>query len=418
MNAFDDDERALSRTLHGKVDQMNDAPLGLGQVQGAARAVRRRRRIAAGAGLAAAAVIVVPTAIIAAGGLDRGTDGPPPATGSATPDPTQSASEPATPQPRTAPFDVTDLPTGAAPAIEWLDKRDIHLADGTSQAGLFPMGVWAFAPMGSGWMVASGTDDDADTVQWVSPAGDLGEAYPIDGDLATSPEGDVVGWAEPDGYVRVVQLEGDEVFTMARIEAEGPYDAVAVTTEDCKEGRSTPEGCAVLVNTRGEEPQSFTSASHGFSDVLDDEIKQLTAWSEGAYAGITEFRDDLTTCSAVRAWSTDAKTLWETCDNRLLDFSPSGTHLLGVGSVGDGFGDGQVSILDAADGTVLVDLRSDEEHQTSVVQMAWEDDSHVLMVTYADGAWAIVRLGLDGSMEYAVPPREGDQFERPFFLQS
>jgi hypothetical protein len=120
----------------------------------------------------------------------------------------------------------------------------------------------------------------------------------------------------------------------------------------------------------------------------------------------------------VRAWSTDTKALWETCDNRLLDFSPSGTHLLGVGSVGDGFGDGQVSILDAADGTVLVDLRSDEEHQTSVVQMAWEDDSHVLMVTYADGAWAIVRLGLDGSMEYAVPPREGDQFERPFFLQS
>ena len=92
--------------------------------------------------------------------------------------------------------------------------------------------------------------------------------------------------------------------------------------------------------------------------------------------------------------------------------------MLGVGSVGDGFGDGQVTILDAADGRVVADLRSDEQHQTTALQLAWEDDSHALAVTYADGKWAVVRIGLDGTMEYAVPPRAGDQFERPFFLQS
>ena len=66
----------------------------------------------------------------------------------------------------------------------------------------------------------------------------------------------------------------------------------------------------------------------------------------------------------------------------------------------------------------LADLRSDEQHQTSAVQLTWEDASHALAVTYADGAWAVVRIGLDGTMEYAVPPREGSDFERPFFLQS
>ena len=32
----------------------------------------------------------------------------------------------------------------------------------------------------------------------------------------------------------------------------------------------------------------------------------------------------------------------------------------------------------------------------------WEDADHLLVVTFQAGEWAIVRLGLDGSMEYAV----------------
>jgi hypothetical protein len=418
MNRFDDDERALSRALHGKVDQMNDAPLGLGQVQGAARVVRRRRRIAAGAGLAAAAVIVVPTAIIAAGGLDRGVDEPPPATSSATPDPTRSASQTATPQRTTAPLDVADLPTGPAPAIEWSDGRDVHRADGSVAEGVLPTNADGFAPMGPGWIVTSHDESGAAYAQWVPESGvSTAQVYDLDGALATSSEGEVVAWAEPDGGVRVVQSDGEEAYDMRAIDAPGAYSAVAVTTEDCKEGHSSDAGCTVFVNTVGEQAQVWLTSSHGFAERFDEGIRTMTAWTDGAYAGITEVRDDTSTCSAVRDPST-LSTVWDTCDNRLVDFSPGGDHLLGVGSIGDGFGDGQVSILDAADGTVLVDLRSDEDHQTSVVQMAWEDDSHVLMVTYADGAWAIVRLGLDGSMEYAVPPREGDQFERPFFLQS
>ena len=64
-----------------------------------------------------------------------------------------------------------------------------------------------------------------------------------------------------------------------------------------------------------------------------------------------------------------------------------------------------MGILDAADGTVLVDLRSDGQHQTTALKLAWEDDEHALLVTCADGQWAVVRFGLDGTMEYAVPPR-------------
>jgi hypothetical protein len=361
----------------------------------------------------------VPTAIIAAGGFDRGTDGPPPATVSPTSDPTESPSErsTATPEPAaTAPFDIADLPTGAAPAIEWSDGRDVHRPDGTVVEDVLPTNVDGFAPMGSGWVVTTHADDGA-YAQWVPESGvSTAQVYELDGGLATSPKGEVVAWAEPDGGVRVVQSDGDETYDLPAIDTPGAYSAVAVTTEDCQEGRSSDAGCTVFVNTLGEQAQAWASTSQ-FAERFDEDVRTMTAWTDGAYAGITEVREDTSTCSAVRDPST-LSTVWETCDNRLVDFSPDGAHLLGIGSIGDGFGDGHVSLLDAADGTVLVDLKSDMDHQTWALQFAWEDESHVLMVTYADGAWGIVRLGLDGSMEYAVPPREGSDLERPFFLQS
>ncbi len=49
----------------------------------------------------------------------------------------------------------------------------------------------------------------------------------------------------------------------------------------------------------------------------------------------------------------------------------------------------------------------------------WEDAQHVLVVTFQDGEWAVVRLGVDGSMEYAVAPRRGSMDAAfPFRLQA
>lgn len=421
-----DHEDDLSRALHRRVDRMHDAPLDLDDIQSRAGRIQRRRRATIGAGLAAALVVVVPTAIVATGGFDRSSEDLPPAT--TTPSATE-ATDPAaseTPPPTateatgsaaTTPFDVSGLPTGAPPAIEWSDGRDVHRADGSVAADALPEGVDGFAPMGSGW-IASSRDDQGAIVRFVG--GDemtTAQVYDLDGDLASSPDGEVVAWTEPDGGVRVVQRDGDEVYELPAIGVPGAYDAAAVSSEDCKEGRTTDAGCTVFVNTLGEQSQLWFSAAHGLSDRYDEDVLQLTAWSEGAYAGITAFNDDLTTCSAVRDPSS-LSTVWETCDHRLTDFSRDAAHLLGVGSIGDGFADTQVAILDAADGTVLVDLRSDEQHQAGALQLAWEDDSHALVVTYADGEWAVVRLGLDGAIEYAVPPREGSDAEQPFYLQS
>ena len=59
------------------------------------------------------------------------------------------------------------------------------------------------------------------------------------------------------------------------------------------------------------------------------------------------------------------------------------------------------------------------EKSATVLAQAWEDDEHVLVVAHQGvNRWAIVRLGLDGSMEYAVEPVEGDEVESPFRLAS
>ena len=424
------DEHDLSRALHRKVDGMHDAPLGLDDVRGRAGTIRRRRRTAIGAGIVAAVVVIVPAAIAASGGLDRRDDRltTVSATASATVSPSRATESAPTDSPTPSPtgttaagsaaFDVSDLPTGPPPALEWSDGRDVHRADGSVLGGVLPPGTDGFAPMGSGWVVTTRDDQGNTSARWVSGSGaTTSPGYDLDGSLATSPQGEVVAWAEPDGGVRVVQSDGDEVREMPPVTAPGAYDAVAVGGEDCQEGRTTDAGCTVFVNTLGEQTGSWLTTSHGIVERYDEEVEQLTAWTEGAYAGITAFNEDLTTCSAVREPDT-LSTIWDTCDHRLVEFSPDGGHLLGVGSIGDGFGDSQVAVLGAADGRVAVDLRSDEQHQTAAVQMTWEDDSHALLVTYADGEWAVVRLGLDGSLEYAVPPRPGSDAERPFYLQS
>lgn len=414
-NRYDDADRegrSVGRVLHDRVDPLNESPLTLEDVSSRARTMRRHRRIAVGVGIVAAAAVVVPLAALAGGGLSRSSD-PGFATGSPSPNGSVSASPTPTPGGGPAPLDVSALPTGTAPAIDWAGGTTIHHPDGTS-AEVPGLGrILQVVPMGAGWIAAVGGEQGELEAVRVSSNGTAGDPTPLDGGLAVSPEGQVVAWAAPDGSVTVVQAQGTETFEMKPINAPGPYSAVAVTSEDCKEGRTTDAGCSVIVNTLGEHPRAYQTTSHGLVDELPGGVLKATAY-HGLTAGITEVHDDLTTCSALLD---GAAVRWRTCDFRVLGFSPDTEHLVAVGSVGDGLGDGELAILDAT-GDPLVHLVSTRQHPTSVVQVAWEDDDHVLAVTWAGGQWAVVRIGLDGSMEYAVAPVAGTDTDRPFALQA
>ncbi|HQR27921.1 MAG TPA: hypothetical protein PLP61_12855 [Nocardioides sp.] len=408
-----DEGQRLGRALHEQVDSMTQAPLGLDDVRSRARTLQRRRRIAVGVGMLAAAGILVPTALVVGDGGPGGTD-PGYATGGPSPSVSTGPSPTIGPVPApTQDFDVSDLPTGAAPALAWADGLTLHRADGSTVTVKGVDRIHQLAAMGDGWVVA--TDDGQGNLEAVRLAADgtAGDRYPLDGDLATSPEGQVVAWASPTGEVTVVQSGGTETLTLPRVPGAGPYSAAAVTSEDCVEGRTTDAGCSVLVTTTGARPQTWVSTSHGLVDRLGGGIRTLTAY-RSFYAGITEYHPDLTTCSQLQ--DEPGVTRWQTCDFRLVGFSPDNEHLVAVGSIGDGFGDGELAILDAT-GTPRVHLLSSRDSFAFSLGQVWEDDSHVLTVTYQDGRWAVVRVGLDGSMEYAVPPVAGSDADRPFFLQ-
>ena len=118
----------------------------------------------------------------------------------------------------------------------------------------------------------------------------------------------------------------------------------------------------------------------------------------------------------LRSW----RVKWRTCDNQLSDISPDNRHVLGTPAYGDGFGPNVLDVLATADGSVVRSFTAARNGRSATYfDEVWEDAEHVLVVTYQDGEWAVVRLGVDGSMEYAVAPRRGSiDAWSPFRLQT
>ena len=55
----------------------------------------------------------------------------------------------------------------------------------------------------------------------------------------------------------------------------------------------------------------------------------------------------------------------------------------------------------------------------SLYDHVWEDDDHVLAVSYGSTGWNVLRLGVDGSIEKVLgPSTEGDEFSSPYVLES
>ena len=127
MNDDDDLTTDLGRALHGRSEAMHGSSLALADVRRKARSIRRRRTPTAVGGAAAAVARLIPTAAIASHQGHR--DVPlPPATQSVTPSPTTTDD----PQPLTGVLDVSDLSTGAAPTVDYVQDGTVHDTDGST----------------------------------------------------------------------------------------------------------------------------------------------------------------------------------------------------------------------------------------------------------------------------------------------
>ena len=194
----------------------------------------------------------------------------------------------------------------------------------------------------------------------------------------------------------------------------GTAHAVAVTGENCKEGEGDPASAARSPSTGRTAPSTPPRTA---SSTRVPHLRQ-TSTGRGRWLGGITSVTDFGSCSAMlRSW----RVKWRTCDNQLSDISPDNRHVLGTPAYADGFGpsDARRPRRPPTAPWSTPSPRARDGSSATYFDEVWEDAGHVLVVTYQDGEWAVVRLGVDGSMEYAVAPRRGSvDAWSPFRLQT
>jgi hypothetical protein len=324
------------------------------------------------------------------------------ACGSETPDPPTTPA-PSVAQPKDLVLEIRKLPHGDAPKIAWASGT---LLNGDESMDVLPAGLDQFAQTKQ-LLVMRDVDGQVFAYAPEGPTSTtpIGEAT---GDLAINAERNMVAWIAPDGSPTVLQEGHAKPVTLPAPEGgiDGG-DAVAVLGHDCFNGPETVEGagCSVVFRARGEKARSFVASNHGFVEPVDA-IKGVQDADDDAMIGWTTLVDDMPACSALKASNGEqGKPGWKTCDHLPLEFSPDGTRVLATQPEGfEGAGAGELTVVDRKTGKPQLTLKNDAASQAFIVQMAWEDDDHVLAVVNQGIDWAIVRVALDGSMEYAGDP--------------
>ncbi|WP_028660675.1 hypothetical protein [Nocardioides insulae] len=400
-------ETLVRRELARRGAGLDRAPLGLDQVRRRARSIRRRRQGGALLAVAAAVlVIVVPLRAALGGGWDRD------------PAPAHESTSTPSPQPEetiTGTLTFTGHPAGDAPEVPWIQGREIHLADRTVPTEHTYTDV---AVLGDRIVAQR---PDGRRVDVLEEDGTVRSSYPSGyGPLVTNDDLTVVAWIGRDRRPRYLQPEmGEPGIGRAARRGSGPQ-AVAVTGQGCE---GDGDGCAIWFTTDSREGrESWVWDSRGFLDVARPPGQALLDVSDAddrrQVLGLLRSVDDMAWCSELRD---EQQRRWQTCDHMPLSFSPDRQHVLATHEIGfEGFGTGELAVLHTESGFPVLDLVSesdpDRPEGPTITDMTWEDEDSVLAILNQGREWAILRIGLDGSTEYAAGPTQAAPFSSPYAL--
>lgn len=400
------EERDLARTLHDRAHDVGGHPIGLDAVRADARRIQRRRRIAGAAVAVAVAAVAVPVGLNLTGGSadNAGPVGQPTATkgvtttASSTPSPSPSASTqqsepPSTTQGSGTAVVLTDLNSGGAPGLPWLDGTTVH-HDGTTDT--LPAAYDNVAAYRGGWLAYGN--------QQITRIDNTGKV------TGTTSGGDIV--ASDDG-LELAWVEGGALHSGL---ANGHSDMEP--TQDLPSG--TPgaavgflQGGKLVYDLEGTSPSVHATDLNGNDKVIPGLLKSWgVSQSANLVGGETKVNADGTSCWQVSGPSGVA--IWHTCDWALGAFSPDGRLVVGTPSQADGLGSSRVALLDAHTGKVTATFST--ANGAFLRNFAWEDGQHLLATAFDSGQWTIVRLGADGSAERAAPLAAGADTDPPYHL--
>ena len=401
-----DEKDALVRELQDRSQEVGGHPIGLDAVKGSARRMRRRRNLASGAVAAVVAAVAVPIGLTVNNGLMTAQDPVGPARSSSTPAP--DPTEEPTPTPSPAPLDTVrgpltteDVPRGEDPQITYLSGRRIIEPDGTVTPVRRVYGT--VTPYADGWLASTRA---ADELAFLAADGTEDRVLP-GSQIARNAEASQVA------YVTDAETGRHELVIAPTIGAESAKTRIPVPAGSRPFGfvsedtvvLETPREAVQVVgpNARNRTLPALRHAG-GANDVT------------GLVSGLTELTD-FGSCSVVLEAATGEQ-LFETCDHTLGRFSPDGRYVLGHPAYRSGAGDGQVAILDARTGEVLVDLVNSEATQSMVSTAVWEDNSHVLAAVFEKGSWTVLRIGADRTLSMASEAVPGDESDSPVYFSA
>ncbi|WP_203338724.1 hypothetical protein [Nocardioides limicola] len=372
-------EEQLAQALARRGDAHNPAALTLNDVRHRAQRIRRRRATTTAMAVGVVALLV-------------------PLAWWAGPDP-----EPIPPVDETP---ALPHPVGAEPAVNWLSGGSYHSVDGYIAAIPTDHGVQSVIPFRDGHLVTDerffeGTGglslviDGSRLPSWPP------YEFAVAGDPIRTPDGDRIAWIEVD------PPEADTTPSPTRITVSPTYD-LDPQSQEVAEAGVTGWIAGYVDDTRLVYALSFGTGGVWVTDLVNDPVRI------GELTGVTAV--DPTHQRLIGrlgdtdgVFTLDGERLWAADEGTLRSFSPDGGWVLGVDA------DGTPTVYEAATGGVVPTPAAWPSLSIwpETYGQAWESD-HVLLVVdgSADTGWSVLRLGLDGTVEYAATPVQG---ERPPF---
>jgi hypothetical protein len=401
----DDLTDQLGRAMHDRADGISHAPITLGDVKGTATRIRRRRAIAASAAVAAAVAIIVPTVAINSSMFQKADDNHNIATNSAAPTPTDVKLG--------EPLDVSNLKLGDAPRIDWIENgTTLHTADGGTVT--LDRSYSDVVRYDDGWL-GKYTDDEgvATGVLLDADGNPTGEQFRTAYFIAVSSDEEQVLFVRNGSLVLHDNVSGED--KTIRTDVGPQIEPIAVTADTAYYN--------VQVNLMDDGRWWRDGVEH---DPRPDGLYSYADATEDGWTVATDEVTDFGSCSVVT--SPEGDQAGRTCKLTLKAFAPDGNHILAGAAYEDGYASRQLSVTNrdgvGTEAAVVLEYIQTGEQDASFMNYRWEDDSHILAVMTtpiagtSDRTWSLVRIGLDGSAEYAAPSVRGEELPRfaPFAI--
>jgi hypothetical protein len=250
--------------------------------------------------------------------------------------------------------------------------------------------------MGDGAIGMAGTEAGPE-LQRVSGTGSVTTRLVQHFGLEVSPDHEIVGWLGDHGRPQVVEGGGTRHFAMPRVVRGTRIDAI-YGDRTCQEQDPEGGGCTVFVH-RGRHV--WVSTSHG----IVARVGPMPNVSDVNQRGLVIGLDSRRTTHHGDCWGAfrpSGHRVFRTCRYFLDSFSPDGHRVLAERSQTRWWSVRRFAIL-GRDGHVVHAWTFDAGRHRSLSQLTWEDPHHLLGVLMAHHTWGLVRIGTDGSVEYAGP---------------